>query len=131
MTEIYREPRIDDRKGLSLSDPFRVVRQYYNSEIEALFDVLIDASVCDAVKQSIRKYLIIVIFAALDYFFRNAVKNLVDDNDLDIAPLFHQNIRIQEKLNKLMKATTKGQIVASTYRFVDIDEIDFVLSNIP
>lgn len=71
-----------------------------------------------------------VIFAALDYFFRNAVKNLIDDNDLNIAPLFPP--KSQPKLDKLIKeyATTKGSIVASTYKFVDIYEIDFVFSHL-
>jgi hypothetical protein len=47
-----------------------------------------------------------------------------------VAALFPR--RSQPKLDRLIKenATTKGSIVASTYRFVDIYEIDFVFSNL-
>ncbi len=74
--------------------------------------------------------MVVIIFAALDYFFRNAVRNLIDNNDLNVGPLFP--LKSQSKLDKLVKeyATTKGNIVASTYRFVNIYEIDFVFSNL-
>jgi hypothetical protein len=64
----------DGRKVHSRSDPFREVRGFYYREIAALFDLLVDSALGDSVKRSIRKYLIVVIFAALDYFFRNEVR---------------------------------------------------------
>ena len=74
--------------------------------------------------------MVVIIFAPLDYFFRNAVRELIDKNDLDVAPLFP--LKSQPKLDKLIKenATTKGNIVASTYQFVNIYEIDFVFSHL-
>jgi hypothetical protein len=55
---------------------------------------------------------------------------LIDKNDLDVAPLFP--LKSLLKLDKYIKeyATTKGNIVASTYQFVNIYEIDFVFSNL-
>ena len=81
-------------------------------------------------KHSIRRYLVVVIFAALDYYFRNAAGSLIDNSDLNVTPLFP--LKFQKKLDNLIKenATTKGNIVASTYRFVDIYEIDFVFSHL-
>jgi hypothetical protein len=130
MTDLPRKPQIDIRKNYRSSDPFGEVRGFYGREIAALIELLLDESLKESFKHSIRKYLVVVIFAALDYFFRNAVRNLIDDNDLNVAPLFPPNSQV--KLDKLAMeyATTKGSIVASTYRFVDIYEIDFVFSHL-
>jgi len=130
MTDLPRKPQIDIRKNYRSSDPFGEVRGFYGREIAALIELLLDESLKESFKHSIRKYLVVVIFAALDYFFRNAVRNLIDDNDLNVAPLFPPNSHV--KLDKLGMeyATTKGSIVASTYRFVDIYEIDFVFSHL-
>ena len=56
--------------------------------------------------------------------------NLIDNSDLNVTPLFP--LKFQKRLDNLIKenATTKGNIVASTYRFVDIYEIDFVFSHL-
>lgn len=129
MVDLPREPHVDIIKGSSSSEPFKEVRGFYNSEI-ALFRLLLKDSLDNSFKQSLRKYLIVVIFAALDYFFRNAAKNLIDNNDLNIDHLFP--LKSLEMVDRLMKenSTTKGNIVASTYRFVNIHEIDFVFSNL-
>lgn len=130
MTDLPREPHIDTKKDSISSDPFREVNELYQREVAALIKLLLDESLSDSFKHSIQKYLVVITFAALDYFCRNAVRNLIDSNDLNIASLF--SAKSQSKLDKLIKenATTKGNIVASTYRFVNIYEIDFVFSNL-
>jgi RiboL-PSP-HEPN len=130
MTDLPRKPRIDKRRGHISSDPFREVRGFYDSEIAPLFELLVDDSLNNPLRHSLRKYLIVAIFAALDYFFRNSVKNLVDNNGLSLGPLFAPESHA--KLDGFVKESgvTKGSIVASTYRFVDILEIDFVFSNL-
>jgi len=99
------------------------VRGFYDCEIDPLFRLLLEDPLSNSLMHSLRKYLVIIIFAALDYFFRNAVRKLIDDNDLNVVPLFPPNS--QKKLDRLVRecATTKGNIVASTYRFVDIHEL--------
>ena len=130
MIDLPREPRIDIRKGHSSREPFREIKRFFDSEIDPLFQLLVGDSVSSSFKYSLRKYLVIIIFAALDYLFRNAVRNLIDNNDMNVTSLFPPNSK--KKLDKLIKesATTKGNIVASTYRFVDINDIDFVFSNL-
>ena len=130
MVDLPRELSRGIRKAHGSSDPFEEVRDFYNREIDDLFQILLDDSLSDSIRFSLRKYLIVVIFAALDYFFRNAVRDLIDNNDLGINSLFPPNS--QRKLDRVIKegATTKGNIVASTYSFVDINEIDFVFSNL-
>jgi hypothetical protein len=130
MTDILRKPRLDLRKEHGSSKPFIEVTAFYNREIEVLFHSLLENSLRDSIKYPIRKYLAVAIFAAMDFFFRNAARNLIDDNNLDVTPLFPQ--KSQPKLERLIRenATTKGNIVASTYRFVDVYEIDFVFSHL-
>ena len=130
MTDLPRKPQIDIRKNYRSSNPFGEVKGFYGREIAGLIELLLDESLRESFKYSIRKYLVAVIFAALDYFFRNGVRNLIDNNDLNVAPLFP--LKSQAKLDKLIKeyVTTKGSIGASTYRFVDIYEIDFVFSHL-
>lgn len=130
MADLPREPRFDVKKTISSSTPFQDINQFYYNEIDGLIKILSDTSINDSVRSSIRKYLTITIFAALDYYYRNAVKKLIDKNDRNVDPLFPPGSK--PKLEKLIKkyATTKGYIVALTYRFVDVDEIDFVFSNL-
>lgn len=103
MTAILREPRIDHRKEHKSSKPFKEVKAFYDKEIDVLFHILIDESVDDSIKYPIRKYLAVVIFAVMDFFFRNAVRKLIDDNDLNIAPLFLPNS--QPRLERLIAKT--------------------------
>jgi hypothetical protein len=130
MTDVLREPRFDIRKDYKSSKPFTEIKEFYDREVNTLFHSLLDESIDDSIKYSIRKYLVVVIFAAMDFFFRNAVRNLIDNNNLSVAPLFPP--KSQPKLERLIRenATTKGNIVASTYRFVDVYEIDFVFSHL-
>jgi hypothetical protein len=130
MTAILREPRFDIRKEHKSSKPFIQVKAFYNREIDVLFHLLIDESLDESIKYPIRKYLAVAIFATMDFFFRNAARNLIDDNNLDVTPLFPP--KSQPKLERLIREneTTKGNIVASTYRFVDVYEIDFVFSRL-
>jgi hypothetical protein len=132
MTAILREPRFDIREGHKSHKPFIEVKAFYDKEIDVLFHLLIDESLGDSIKFLIRKYLVVAIFAAMDFFFRNAARNLIDDNNLDVTPLFPRTSQL--RLEKLIRenATTKGNgnIVASTYRFVDVYEIDFVFSHL-
>lgn len=130
MADLPREPRFDVKKTISSSTPFQDINQFYYNEIDGLIKILSDTSINDSIRSSIRKYLTVTIFAVLDYYYRNAVKKLIDKNDRDVDALFPP--KSKAKLEKLIKkyATTKGYIVASTYRFVDIDEIDFVFSNL-
>jgi hypothetical protein len=124
MTDLPRDPRIDIKKDNISSDPFGEVDEFCRGEVAPLIDSLVDDSLSDSIKQSIQKYLVVIVFGALDYFFRNAMRNLIDNNDLNGATLFPP--KSQPKLDKRIKeyATTKGNVVASTYRFVDIYEID-------
>lgn len=130
MTDLPREPYFDIRKVHQSLDPFREVKEFYGREIEDLIKILFDESLSESIRLAIRKYLTVTIFAALDYFFRNSVRILIDKNDLDMDSLFpaKSQLKLENKIRE--NNLTKGAIVASTYRFVNIYEIDFVFSNL-
>lgn len=130
MADLPKYPRFNIRKVRTSSNPWEEVNKLYRTEIDGLIKLLFEISLSEPIRNAIRKYLVVVIFAALDYYFRNAVSSLIDKNDLRIDSLFPSNSK--SKLNGLIKDnnTTKGNVVASTYRFVDIYEIDFVFSNL-
>jgi hypothetical protein len=130
MADLPREPHFDYKKAHKSSRQFHEVRRLYSGEVDGLLKMLSDGSLNESIRNAIRKYLTITIFAALEYFFRNSVRILVDKHNMDTNALFP--VKSNPKLEKMMRDnnTTKGTIVASTYRFVDIYEIDFVFSNL-
>lgn len=84
----------------------------------------------EPIKNAICKYLTVTIFAALDYFFRNSVRFLIDKHNLNTDALFP--IKSRPRLENMIRNnnTTIGAMVALTYRLYDIYEIDFVFSNL-
>jgi hypothetical protein len=130
MVELPREPYLDFKKVEGSLNPIKVVKRLYDEEIDGLIKLLLDESINESIRHSIRKYLTVTIFAALDYYFRNCARNLIDKNRLSVASLFPA--KSKQRLEKLIKEnnTTEGNIVSSTYRFVDIFEIDFVFSHL-
>ena len=126
MADLPRTPQFDPNKIIISPNPIRVVKDHYDEEIKELINLLFNESLSDVIRHAIRKYLTVAIFAALDFYFRSSARNLIDKNDLNVDSLFQA--KSQKKLNKLIKEnnTSKGSIVAKTYRFVDIFEIDFV-----
>ena len=89
MTDLPRKDlRFDIRwSGRSEYSP-RTLRGLCEKEGNSLSKMLIDESLTDTLKHSIRQYLIVRFFAALECYFRNEARILVDKNNLDIASLF-------------------------------------------
>lgn len=127
--DLPREPHFDYKKAHASSKPFNEVQELYSDEIDGLLRILFNKHLSEPIRNAIRKYLTVTIFAALDYFFRNSVRVLIDKHNLNCDALFR--IKSKPKLEKtiLDNNTTVGAVVASTYRFVDVHEIDFVFSN--
>lgn len=85
MTYILRPPQFDKREEHKSLEPFTEVKAFYDKKIDPLIHSLLEESLDDCVKYSIRKYLAVAIFAAMDFFFRNAVRKMVDHNDLNVT----------------------------------------------
>ncbi len=148
MVDLPREPYFDNKISLTSSNPKREVDHLYSNEVDGLLRLLRDQTkkapgnlpetigrttdlpLSEPIRNAICKYLTVTIFAALDYFFRNSVKVLIDKYNLNIESLFP--IKSRPRLQKMIQHhnTTIGAIVASTYRLYDIYEIDFVFSNL-
>lgn len=69
----------------------------------------------------------------MEYFFRNEVKNIVDNNDMDISKVLSGEISFSvSQLDALLKNKylTKGNIVASSFNFAKLDEINELFSKL-
>lgn len=130
VSDLPREPHFDYKKTHTSSKPLHEVQGLYSDEVDGLLRMLSNDSLSEPIRNAMQKYLTVTIFAALDYFFRNSVRVLIDKHNLNIDALFR--IKSKPKLEKIIRDnnTTMGTVVASTYRFVDIYEIDFVFSNL-
>ncbi len=128
-----RNPQFNVRKLGGSDYSSRQVSALYGKEIESLIKMLLDKSLNESLKEALRKYLLVKVFAALEYFFRNEVKKLVDKNNLDITLLFQGETKtLITKFDKIVreKSATRGNIVVSSFSFVNFDHIDFVFSKL-
>jgi hypothetical protein len=85
MVDLPREPYFDFKKVEVSHNPIKVVKHLYDEEIDGLIKLLLDSSINESIRHSVRKYLTVTIFAALDYYFRNCARNLIDKNGLSVA----------------------------------------------
>jgi hypothetical protein len=60
MPDLPRKPQIDIGKNYGSFDPFGEVNGFYGREIARLIDSLLDESLRESFKHSIRKYLVVV-----------------------------------------------------------------------
>jgi hypothetical protein len=71
--------------------------------------------------------------SSLEYFFKNEAIRTVEENDLDISILFEGKISFTvEELDQLAKENllTKGNIVASSFSFVNLNLINWFFSKL-
>jgi hypothetical protein len=105
---------------------FYFVRAFLNNQVEPIFNKLYDENFDEKIKPALRNYLIVSLVGAMEYFFRNEARRIVDDYDKDITLLFSGDIPIPiSSLDQLIKekSITKGNIVASSINFANLDEI--------
>jgi hypothetical protein len=131
---IRKRTKYDFRKlpGLSDSQPHRTIAKLKAIEVEPILRLL-GTELDETLKQSLRKYLVILLISALEHFFKNAARLVIDNNNMDTSNLFEGkitfNVTDSDQLIKDEKLT-KGRIVASTFNFMNLDETDAVFSNL-
>ena len=130
-----RTPRYDPKKtgGFSDAQPYKTIRRLYETEVEPIIQLLGKDTITETIKQSLRKYLISLLISALEYFFKNEARLIVDNNDLDTSRIFEGKISFTvTDLDQLLKdkMLTKGSIVASNFNFMNLDEIDGLFSDL-
>jgi len=95
--------------------------------------MLRDRQLSDSFRQSLKKYLVISLVTSLEHFFRSEAKYMIDKNDMDTNGLFSGEMSFSvSDLDKMLKdgILTKGNIVASTFNFANLDDINHVLSKL-
>jgi hypothetical protein len=134
LTDFKKKPIIDHRKIRGSENySFRQIKEFYRSEIEPIIKMLPDTQLTESFKQSLKKYLIISLISSLEHFFRSEAKHVVDKNDKDITSLFSGQMSFSvSQLDKMLKdrILTKGNIVASSYNFANLDDMNNVFSKL-
>lgn len=129
-----KRPSIDSKKIRGIeNDSFKRVRRFYNTEVEPIIKSLYDKEPTETFKESMKKFLVVMLFSSLEHFFRSEVKFVVDKNDLDIKSLFDGNITFSlDDLDRMQKegSLTEGNIVASNFNFGNLTEINHVCSHL-
>jgi hypothetical protein len=131
---IKRKPKLDFRKIRESHDrSFRYINKFYKTEIEPIIKMLPNKEISNELRQSLKKYLIISLISSMEYFFRNEAKNIVDNNDMDITRLLSGEISFSmSELDILLKNKylTKGNIIASSFDFAKLDEVNDLFSKL-
>jgi hypothetical protein len=81
----------------------------------------------------LRKYTVIALISSLEYFFKNEARRTVEENELDTSALFEGKISFTvDELDHLAKENvlTKGNIVASSFSFINLDVINWFFSKL-
>lgn len=130
-----KSPKYDPKKvgGLSSNKPYQYVRGLKETEAEPIITLLGKEPISETIKQSLRKYLIVLLISALEFFFKNQARLIVDRNDMDVSNLFEGKISFTvSDLDQLVKdkKLTKGNIVASSFSFINLDEINYIFSTL-
>lgn len=130
-----RSPLINRNRIGSSADrySYRFVKNFYYSEIEPIIKILKSADLSDTMKQSLRKYTVIALISSLEYFFKNEARRTVEENELDTSPLFDGKISFTvDELDQLVKENklTKGNIIASSFSFVNLQIINWFFSKL-
>jgi len=128
-------PRFDEvRIGTSADrDSYRFIKSFYYSEIEPILKSLGSDELSESQKKSLRKYAVITLISSLEYFFKNEARRTVDENELNTNVLFEGKISFTvDELYQLAKENklSKGNIVASSFKFVSLDAINGFFSKL-
>jgi hypothetical protein len=130
-----RKPKIYPTRIRGIeTDSYKSVKKLCSNEIEPIIRMLRDNKLEESFKQSLRKYLVIMLIASLEHFFRSESKYLVDKNNLDITRLFSEEKSFSlGDLDRMMQKDgnlTKGNMVASNFSFGNIEEVNHVFSTL-
>ena len=134
-TGTRKRPKYDFRKFSGLSDnrPYKTIENIKKNEVEPILGLISTDKIDDSVKQSLLKYLIVLLISSLEHYFKNESRLVVDSNNLDTSKLFEGTIAFNvNDLDQLIRDSklTKGRIVASTFNFMNLDETDAVFSKL-
>jgi hypothetical protein len=134
MSSYKKRPIIDPRKIRgSESHSFNRIKNFYSAEIEPIIKMLPDKKLGESFRQILKKYLIISLFTCMEHYFRSEGKYVVDNNNMAIQGLFSGDISFPlSELNQLLKegSLTNGNIVASSFNFADLNQINYVVSKL-
>lgn len=130
-----RKPKFDTKKvaGLHSGPAWRPTIDFFEREVVPIFNKLYDEQLDDEIKKPLRKYLIISIPTFIEQYFINQARRVVDQYGVNMTDLFKDEICIPiTHLDRIVAQQnhTKGNIVASSYNFADLTQINELFTNL-
>jgi len=102
----------------------------YDNELDSVMTQIISSS---KLRKELKNYLIVRQVAIIESILKKHVSNIIDNNHLDIIPLFdNQEFTISiSNIDYIKKKDfTKGSIVATNFNFQNPNDINFVYSKL-
>jgi hypothetical protein len=106
---------------------------YCENEIRPLLDLLKNQDTSQAIKMSLKRFLIISLISTFEFYFKYMASNYVDSNNVDLTNLFSDEICFKlSDLDATLKDNiiTKGNILLSSVKFSDLHQINSFISNL-
>ena len=107
--------------------------RYCEDEIRPLLDLLKNQDTSQAIKMSLKRFLIISLISTFEFYFKYMASNYVDSNNVDLTNLFSDEICFKlSDLDATLKDNiiTKGNILLSSVKFSDLHQINSFISNL-
>lgn len=106
---------------------------YCENEIRPLLDLLKNQDTSEAIKKSLKRFLVISLISTFEFYFKNMASNYVDSNNVDLTKLFRDEICFKlSDLDAILKDNiiTKGNILISSVKFTDLHQINNFISKL-
>ena len=98
----------------------RQTMSYCENEIRPLLDLLNNRNTPLAIKNSLKRFLVISLISTFEFYFKNMASKYVDSNNVDLTQLFKDEICFKlSDLDIILKDNiiTKGNILISSVKF--------------
>lgn len=111
----------------------RQIMSYCENEIRPLLDLLNNRNTPLAIKNSLKRFLVISLISTFEFYFKNMASKYVDSNNVDLTQLFKDEICFKlSDLDIILKDNiiTKGNILISSVKFSDLHQINNFISKL-
>lgn len=124
-----KKARGSQGKGLIYRDTIN----YCENEVRPILELLHNKNTSEAIKNSLRKFLIISLVSTFEFYFKSMTRYYVDKNAVDLTKLFKDELCFKlSELDELLKDNllTRGNIVVSSIHFDDLNQINNFVSRL-
>jgi hypothetical protein len=131
-------PKINQKKARSSATSKKgphlgAAMDYCENEISPILQLLHGKETPEIIKKSFKRFLIISLVSAFEFYFKNMAAYYVDKNSVDLTRLFKNELCFKlSDLDSMLKGNllTRGNIVNSSVNFDDLNQINSFVSKL-